>query len=45
MQIDLVPVLDDTGSIVLYDIFINGVWHGSRRTIAYCNEYTRQLEH
>lgn len=36
-----VPVLDKHGDVVLYDIFINGEWHGSRRTIAYAKEYYR----
>lgn len=36
------PVLDKDGGVVLYDIFINGVWHGSRRTQAYCISYVIQ---
>ncbi len=33
MEVKLVPVKDADGEVVLYDIFIDGKWIGSRRTI------------
>lgn len=41
----LVPVLDKDGSVLLYDIYIDDVWQGSRRTIRQCEEQMRQVRH
>lgn len=43
LNIELRPVLDENGLPIVHDIYIDGVWHGSRRTVAQCNEYTDQL--
>lgn len=38
------PVVDPiTGEIILYDIFIDGKWIGSRSTITQCAERLRHL--
>lgn len=38
----LAPLVDpDTGDTILYDIFIEGKWIGSRRTIPQCIEALR----
>lgn len=37
------PVYDERSRFVLYDIFIDGHWHGSRRTYQQCLEYWSQL--
>jgi hypothetical protein len=34
-----VPVHDKHGQVLLYDMYINGQWHGSRRTLAQCQAY------
>jgi hypothetical protein len=36
-----VPVADKDGSPLLWDIYIDGVWHGSRRLLAQCEDYVR----
>jgi hypothetical protein len=33
MMLDLVPLYDERGNIILYDRFIDGRWIGSRRTL------------
>jgi hypothetical protein len=38
-----VPVIDKDGVVVLYDIWIDEVWHGSRRTWKQVREYHGQL--
>jgi hypothetical protein len=35
----LEKVVDRDGSVVLYDMFIDDEWHGSRRTQAQCAHY------
>jgi hypothetical protein len=37
-DVKLVPVRDPDGEIILYDIFVNGGWIGSRRTIPQATE-------
>jgi hypothetical protein len=32
------PVRDDDGAIVLFDMWLDGQWLGSRRTVAQCRE-------
>jgi hypothetical protein len=39
-KVKLLPVWHN-GTIQLFDIFIFGVWHGSRRTRKQCREYVR----
>lgn len=34
----LVQIIDEHGEHVLYDIYVNGRWIGSRRTIRQVNE-------
>jgi hypothetical protein len=34
-----VPVTDPQGNVLLYDMYINGQWHGSRRTLDQCQAY------
>jgi hypothetical protein len=34
-----VPVYDKDGAVLLYDMWIDSVWHGSRRTLAQCEAY------
>lgn len=43
MRLDViyVPIPDEGGSPLVYDIYIEGVWHGSRRTLAQCEDYVR----
>ncbi len=31
------------GGVQLYDMFVGGVWHGSRRTLEQCALYFSQL--
>ena len=33
-----VPVFDKDGSVLLFDIYVDGKWIGSRRTFAQCRE-------
>ena len=36
-NVDVRPVTDEkTGEIVLHDMFVNGQWLGSRRTVEQC---------
>ena len=35
------PVLDKDGTVQLYDIYVDGEWHGSRRTLAQCDLYLK----
>ena len=37
-MIKKIPLIDKD-KIVLYDIYINDVWYGSRSTIEQCNRY------
>lgn len=34
-----VPLLDEKGVAILYDMYVDGVWHGSKRTLAQCESY------
>jgi len=38
MPVSIVPVSAD-GKAVLYDIYVDGEWVGSRRTIGQCHEF------
>ena len=35
-QIEFIPVKNNRGEIELYDIYVDGTWIGSRRTLAQC---------
>lgn len=35
-MIEMRPVLDDAGGVLLHDVFVNHEWIGSRRTLAQC---------
>ena len=37
----IAAVCDDNQNVILYDIFIYGDWHGSRRTLEQCTRYIR----
>lgn len=39
---ELIAIRDKAGAVVLYDMFIDGVWHGSRRTLAQCGAYLKR---
>ena len=39
-RVELVPVMVD-GKVQTIDIYIGGVWHGSRRTEDQCCEYVK----
>lgn len=41
-QSRLVPVKDEDGNIILYDMFVGDEWHGSRRTPNQCMQYFAQ---
>lgn len=43
MATETVPVLDKHGNVVLYDMYVDGEWHGSRRTLEQCVLYFSQL--
>jgi hypothetical protein len=43
MKREPVPVYDEDGNVVVYDIYVDGVWVGSRRTLAQCEDYFRYL--
>lgn len=43
MNVKLVPVVRD-GLVLLFDIYINGEWHGSRRTARQCRRYCDHYE-
>lgn len=34
-----VAVYGDNGEPILFDMYIDGVWHGSRRTACQCADY------
>lgn len=36
------PVRDKDGNVQLFDMYVDGDWHGSRRTLEQCDEYLRQ---
>lgn len=38
-MIELTALLDKDGAIILYDIYIDGEWCGSRRTAEQCYEF------
>lgn len=39
----LKSVIGPDGKVQLFDIFVNGKWHGSRRTALQCVEYLRGI--
>jgi hypothetical protein len=41
MKAETVPVRDKDGNVVLYDMYVDGRWIGSRRTLAQCGEDLR----
>jgi hypothetical protein len=36
------PDREKDGNVVLYDMYVNGEWHGSRRTLEQCDLYFSQ---
>ena len=42
-KMTLIP-LEYKGDVVLYDIYINDKWHGSRRTTSQCESYFASLD-
>lgn len=38
-----IPLLDENGDAILFDMYIDGVWHGSRRTLPQCESYFKFL--
>lgn len=36
------PISDDKGNVILYDIWIDGMWQGSRRTREQAFELVKQ---
>ena len=36
MKTKIIPVRDKDGNVVLYDMYVDGEWHGSRRTLEQC---------
>ncbi len=41
--IDVVPVLDERGMVVVFDLWVAGKWVGSRRTADQCAEWLTYL--
>ena len=41
MKKTTVPVFDKDGGTVLFDMYVDGVWIGSRRTLQQCEEAFR----
>lgn len=39
MILKTVPVINKKGEVLLFDMFIDGAWHGSRRTQLQCDEH------
>lgn len=39
-----IPVKDEKGNILLYDMYVNGRWIGSRPTIRQCEEELRRYK-
>ena len=37
------PIKDDKGEAILYDIFLNGDWYGSRRTKEQAASYIKHI--
>jgi hypothetical protein len=45
MKLRAEPVIDDrTREVILFDMYVDDRWHGSRRTYKQCDEYFKQLE-
>lgn len=42
MRLESIPVIVD-GAVQLYDMYVDGKWHGSRRTLEQCRLYFNQL--
>lgn len=42
-RIKLVPIKDDKGEIILYDVYVDGEWCGSRRVEEQADAYARYL--
>jgi hypothetical protein len=41
----VVPLLDESGVPLLFDMYIDGIWHGSRRTLVQCESYFNFILH
>ena len=39
-----IPVKDKEGNVVLYDMYVNGRWIGSRSTVKQCEEAFRRYK-
>jgi len=44
MKVEYRPVEDKHGEVQCIDIFVDGRWHGSRRTPDQCEHYVKQIE-
>ena len=44
MKTELVPVYEENGNILLYDMYVNGNWIGSRRTVEQCDRILEELK-
>lgn len=38
-DIEARPILDSRGFAILFDLWVNGAWVGSRRTVGQCEEW------
>lgn len=43
MKVEFKPIVVKD-EIILYDIYIDDVWHGSRRTLEQCEDYVKGLK-
>lgn len=41
--IDVLPILDERGFVVVFDLWVGGKWVGSRRTIEQCEQWLSYL--
>lgn len=39
-----VPIINEKGEVLLFDMYVNGVWHGSRRTQEQVDAYFKHVE-
>lgn len=42
-DIEAVPMLDERGFAVLFDLYVSGKWVGSRRTVEQCEDWLTYL--
>jgi hypothetical protein len=41
--IDVLPILDERGFVVVFDLWVGGKWVGSRRTTEQCEQWLSHL--